>query len=184
MHAIEPATALLSAWQCGDEVLQLSAGGLERLEGGVVLTRLSLDAVEAIYDVSTGSDVFDSDIEFSVIVAEHVAVVVPIACELLLRRVPEAWSQRLGCAAMIACYASSDAPRAWRAARWNPLSVPQVKLVEIARSDLDRQKASWLARRPMRTLTDYQDPAIAQDDADAFRARFLKNEGFDREEAE
>ena len=155
MHAIEPATALLSAWQSGDEILRLTADGLERLEDSAVVTRLPLAEIEAIYDVAAGSDVFDSDVEYSVIVAALAPVVVPIACELLLRRMPEAWRQRLSHSAMIASYASSHVPRAWRAARWNPLAAPQVKLAEIARSELDHQQASWLARRLMRTLADY-----------------------------
>ena len=79
MHAIEPATALLSAWQSGDEILRLTADGLERLEDSAVVTRLPLAEIEAIYDVAAGSDVFDSDVEYSVIVAALGAPAVPAA---------------------------------------------------------------------------------------------------------
>ena len=156
--------------------LVLTSEGLALYERGRQINYFPFNAIEAVFDIASGSDVYASDVEFTVLVLAQQVLVIPIEFSALCLILPTPWRLRLERRPVISAYCLAAAPRRWRAWRWNPFDLPRIKLMLDDRAYLSQHQPDWLLRRGPWTLTEYTDPKIIETDAQNYRKRFWQRE--------
>lgn len=154
--------------------LDFANDGIALREQGRSIAHFPYSAIDALFDIASGSDVYASDVQFTVLVLPRQVLVIPIECSTLLALFPAPLRIRLEQQPFISAYSIVVAPQRWRARRWNPFAPPSIRLMLDDRALLSRYQHDWLLRRAPRTLAQYTDPATIAADAENYRRRFWK----------
>jgi hypothetical protein len=146
--------------------LVLSSDGIAFFEHDQKIVYFPFSAIETVLDIASGSDIYASDIEFTVLVLVQHVLIIPIEFSSLCLILPIQWRIQLEQQPLISAYRIDAAPRHWRAWRWNPFELPQIKLMLDDRTNLRKRQSEWLMYRGPWTLTEYTDPKIIETDAE------------------
>lgn len=156
--------------------LVLAGDGITFYARGQKIADFPYNAIEAVFDIASGSDVYASDFEFTALALPQQVLVIPVEFGNFGTLLPAKLRIALERQPLISAYYIDAAPRRWRPWRWNPLDVPSVKLMLDDRTHLTRYQQDWLLRRGPLSLTDYTDPKLIAADAETYRKHFWQRE--------